>query len=182
MSKFKCLETVKIREEPSTGSDANGRIYAGNIVEFQNFVENDDRIWGKINDYEYCCIVDKYGQTYFSEIKDGDRNGNVSMLQKESIYNPVIESGCCFLCACYLGGLENIKEADKCWKWATDEEKVNASNSYVNMNKYDLAKEIAIKYGKQPRSGTIVKGNNHFYVVDQNNNEIFNSVRPGYGH
>ena len=36
------------------------------------------------------------------------------------------------------------------------------------LKKYDLAKEIAEKYGRNYRNYKIVKGNNHFYVVDSN--------------
>ena len=88
------------------------------------------------------------------------------MLQKESNHKGVRISGCCFLCACYLGGLNDIDEADDCFDWATRNEKVRANDSYK----------------RNLRSGIIVKGNNHFYVTDQNGNEIFNSVKPNYGH
>ena len=93
-----------------------------------------------------------------------------------------------FLCACYLGGLNNIDEADDCFEWASTTKysgnltMVRRRDSYVNMNNKDLARAIAQRYDRQMRDGKIVHGNIHFYVVDHNGIEIFNSVRPGYGH
>ena len=140
------------------------------------------RIWGKLEENIYCCYRDNDGQIYFRLKEEGDENVFISMLQKESNHKGVRISGCCFLCACYLGGLNDIDEADDCLDWATRNEKVRANDSYVNIDKYELAKEIAKKYKRNLRSGIIVKGNNHFYVTDQNGNEIFNSVKPNYGH
>ena len=180
MPKYKCLDNVKIREGPSIQFDKIGNLYPGNIVEFQDFVGNEGRIWGQLNENQYCCYNDNDGQIYFRIIEEGDED--VSMLQKNSKYKGVRDSGCCFLCACYLGGLNNIKEADECFVWAFKNEKVNKKDSYVNINKYDLAKEIAELYNRNQRRGTIIKGNNHFYVIDDNGNEIFNSVKPNYGH
>ena len=75
-----------------------------------------------------------------------------------------------------------MSEVDDCFYQASKANKVRARDSYVNINKYDLAKEIAQRYDKQMRPGKIVYGNNHFYVVNEKKIEIFNSVSPGYGH
>ena len=40
--------------------------------------------------------------------------------------------------------------------------KVRKSDSFVNVEKHSLANEIAQKYGRSRRNGTITKGNNHF--------------------
>ena len=45
-----------------------------------------------------------------------------------------------------------------------------------------FAGEITNRYGRNRRSGRIVQGNNHFYVVNAGGVEIFNSISPGYGH
>ncbi len=103
------------------------------------------------------------------------------MLQKESKHDAVRKEGCCFLCCCYKGGLDNIDEADNCFTWALKKGLVR-DDSYVNINKDNFASKIAQMYNRKERSGTIVKGNNHFYVIDGNRNEIYNSVRPNYGH
>ena len=50
------------------------------------------------------------------------------------------------------------------------------------IDKHVLAGEIANKYERNRRSGKIVKGNNHFYVINHGGVEIFNSIYPGYGH
>ena len=104
------------------------------------------------------------------------------MLQKNAGYKAVKKSGCCFLCACYLGGLNNIDEANLIFEWATKTKKVQASDAYVLINKYTLANEIAQITGRSRRSGKIVEGNNHFYVIDDQGNEIYNSAGPGFGH
>ena len=112
------------------------------------------------------------------------------MLQKDSTFRAVQKEGCNFLCACYLGGLNTIDEADECFEWASTtpisknskQTKVRRSDSYVNMDKNALADEIAQRYGRIRRDGTVIKGNNHFYVVDDKGNEIFNSSGPGRGH
>ena len=80
-----------------------------------------------------------------------------------------------------MGGLNNINEADDCWSWAVNNKKVRGEDSYVLVDKYSLANEIANRYQRSRRGGTIVKGNNHFYVTN-GRFEIFNSISPGYGH
>lgn len=183
MAICECMDTVKVREGPSTEFSDIGRVYPGDIVQFQSFTENEGRVWGEIDYDKYCCVVDTNGSKYFKIREDGGNvSGNVSMLQKNSKFGAVRKSGCCFLCACYLGGLNNINEADDCWDWATDNNKVRASDSYVNIDKYKLATQIAERYGRNERSGKIIKGNHHFYVIDNNGTEIFNSAGPGYGH
>ena len=44
---YKCLDTVKIREEPSIQSNKIGNLYPGNEVQFQQFVENMGKIGRK---------------------------------------------------------------------------------------------------------------------------------------
>ena len=97
------------------------------------------------------------------------------------MHSAVRKEGCCFLCTSYLVGLNNFNEADECWEWATSQEKVR-DDSWVNINKDVFAGEITNRYGRNRRSGRIVQGNNHFYVVNAGGVEIFNSISPGYGH
>ena len=103
------------------------------------------------------------------------------MLQKDSGHEAVKKEGCCFLCCCYKRGLNTIQEADTCFYWALDNNKVRG-DSYVQINKDTFAKEIAEKYGRSVRPVKFVKGKNHFYLVDEQGNEVYNSVKPGYGH
>lgn len=109
----------------------------------------------------------------------------MSFKQKDSGHPAVRKSGCCFCCCCYLGGLDTIDEVDGCFFWAIEEENkfAKASDAYVNIDKDTLADKIATKYHKTRRAGNIVanKARDHFWV-EQNGNEIYNSVRPGYGH
>ena len=182
--KVQFTTTVKARDGPSTW-DTNSFFnkYSGDVVIATNVIEYDDRKWVEFNergDTYYSCIEDENGSQY-AKLLEGN-NSNCSMLQKNSNYAAVRKEGCCFLWACYLGGLNDIDEADKCFAWAIKERKVRERDSYVNIDKYSLAKQIAEKYKRTQRDGNIVKGKGHFYVTDSNGNEIFNSIRPGYGH
>ena len=76
--------------------------------------------------------------------------------------------GYCFLCSCYLGGLKNINEVDDCFDWASNYGKDRKNYSYVNTEKYSLAKEISQRYGRNYRNYQIVKGNNHFNYASIN--------------
>ncbi len=189
---FKFTTTVNIREKPSTYADIVYKKYRGDIVKPYDFKENEDRIWGLFYDDDvtlYFCAKDTNGEMYIQEVNESTNSSEVRILQKESKYEPVRKEGCCFCCACYLGGLNNINEVDNCFQWASttpiepgrQTNKVR-SDSYVNMDKYKLAEEIAQRYGREMRSGTIVYGKNHFYVVDNYGNEIFNSAGRLQGH
>ena len=179
MTKYKCNTTVKIRDDISTQANELGKIYPGNIVEIYEFYDNEGRIWADIGENQFCCYKDNNGDIFFDELT---QNNDISMLQKNAGYKAVKKSGCCFLCACYLGGLNNIDEANLIFEWATKTKKVQASDAYVLINKYTLANEIAQITGRSRRSGKIVEGNNHFYVIDDQGNEIYNSAGPGFGH
>ena len=103
------------------------------------------------------------------------------MLQKKSGHEAVRKEGCCFLCCCYKGGLNIIQEADDCFYWALKKKKVKG-DAYVLIDKDTFANEIAERYTRNVRPVKFVKGDNHFYLVDQYGNEVYNSVRPNYGH
>ena len=181
----KFLTTVNVRDEPSTDGRVAFKKYEGNIVNIINRFVNEDRIWISFEEdgsEYYCCEIDSDGSIYIkvSEKSQSFNETEVNMKQKESSYEAVQNEGCCFLCACYLGGLNNIEEADECFEWATKKGKVRSSDSYVLIDKYKLANDIAELYGRNKREGEIIKGKNHFYVVN-NGIEVFNSIRPGYG-
>ena len=178
---------VNARDGPSTQDNIKFTKNNGDIVNVIDIIDNDDRKWVKFNEggeTYYCCFEDEDNSRYaiLFEDNNSNNNSNCPMLQKNSSYGAVRKEGCCFLCACYLGGLNNIEEADDCFEWATQEGKVRAEDSYVKIDKYTLASQIATKYNRTKREGNIVKGKNHFYVTDSNGNEIFNSAGPGYGH
>ena len=109
----------------------------------------------------------------------------MSFKQRDSGHAAVKKEGCCFCCCCYLGGLDNIQEVDGCFYWAIENNhNYVRGDAWINIDKYDLADKIASKYNKNRRQG-IIKTNgkrSHFWVEDANHNEIYNSVRPGYGH
>ena len=79
MATCECMDTVKIREGPSTEFSDIGRVYPGDIVQFQSFTENEGRVWGEIDYDKYCCFVDTNGSKYFKIREDGGNvSGNVS--------------------------------------------------------------------------------------------------------
>jgi hypothetical protein len=188
---YRFITTVNIRKGPSTSSDCIGKKRSGDIVEVTYFIENEGREWGIFEEHGeecYFCARDTNDEYYIVQCNQSTYSTENEMLQNTSSYNAVKKEGCNFLCACYLGGLNNIDEADDCFEWASTTKysgnltMVRRRDSYVNMNNKDLARAIAQRYDRQMRDGKIVHGNNHFYVVDHNGIEIFNSVRPGYGH
>ena len=177
------LTTVRVRAGPSTTTEIVAKYCKGDTVKYDSLVENEGRLWisyiGRSGNRWYYCARDNTGEWYIN-IKESEKCD--SLYQKSSRHSAVRNWGCCFLCACYLGGLNNINEADDCFDWASNCGKVRKSDSYVNAEKYSLAKEISQRYGRNYRNYKIVKGNNHFYVVDWNGNEVFNSMGFGWGH
>ena len=81
-----------------------------------------------------------------------------------------------------LGGLNNINEADECFDWACNQGKVRRSDSYVLVDRHSLEKEIAQRYNRNYRDYKIVPGKHHYYAIDSNGKEIYNSAGFGYGH
>ena len=109
----------------------------------------------------------------------------MSFTQKSSGHIAIQKEGCCFCCCCYLGGLNTIQEVDDCFCWAIQKENnyVRSSDSWVNIDKNRLANLIAKHYNRTRRSGTITtnRKRSHFWVED-NGKEVYNSVRPEFGH
>ena len=175
--------TVKKRYDCSIYAKDEGCKYRGDVVEVIDFVENEGKTWIKFEEdgeIFYCCAING-SDHYISFNSNSSSSSAVNMNQNSSQHSPVKKEGCCFLCACYLGGLNNIDEADECYIWASKNGWVDSyDNPFVN-GKYELADAIAKKYGRQKRSGKIVKkeGGYHFFVVD-NGKEVFNSIRIGY--
>ena len=180
------LTTVNIRTMPSISTNIVGIYYNGDTFNYDYTVENEGRLWityiANSGIRRYCCAKDTNGDWYISINQGGGRYyQGIQIYQKNSRHNAVRREGCCFLAACYLGGLNNISECDDCFDWAVNCGKVRKRDSYVNIEKHSLGREIAQKYGRACRSGTIVKGNNHFYVMD-GRREVFNSMGVGWGH
>ena len=196
------LDTVNVRTQPSISSEIVAKYYKGESVSYDNIIENEGRLWityiGRSGNRRYCCARDITGEIlidnsiiHYSNINSNNtinsnnnsNNNNVfPFLQKQSKYAALRMEGCLFCAACFLGGLNNINEVDECFEWAVQNGKVRGKDCYVNINRVDLARQIAEKYGREYKDYNIVKGNNHFYVVDTNGNEVYNSAGPGWGH
>jgi hypothetical protein len=185
MSRVKFITTVIIRDEPSSSGEKLGKIYSGQTIDVIETYPYDNELWVSFNldgETVFCCVFQN-GEYFIEFNYNGEvsNSSNSMMPQNESEYEAVRQSGCCFLCACYLGGLNNIQEADKCFEWAVEKKKVKGNDAFVNMDKVKLAEQIAQHFGRQQRQGNFEYGNGHFYVVN-NGVEVFNSVSPGYGH
>ena len=203
-------DTVNVRSQPSISSEIVAKYNKGESVIYDNIIENEGRLWityiGGSGNRRYCCARDITGKIlidnsiiHFSNINslnnannnsnniihsnNNSNNNNVfPFLQKQSKYAALRMEGCLFCTACFLGGLNNINEVDECFEWAVENGKVSGKDCYVKINRLDLARQIAEKYRRGYRNYNIVKGNNHFYVVDTNGNEVYNSAGPGWGH
>ena len=182
------LTTVKVRVKPSTSAQDLDSYSAGQTVNYDNTVENEGRLWisyiGGSGNRRYCCARDYDGE-WLIDLGGGSSFGGSSSKficfnQNNSQYNAVRKEGCCFLCCCYLGGLNDILECDDCFQWALKNDYVE-SDSFVK-GRDRLINAIVNEFGRARRTGEIVKGNGHFYIIDENGNEIFNSIKKGYGH
>ena len=93
--------------------------------------------------------------------------------------------GCNFMACCVLGGLTTSKQINDAHKWALDKGFIR-NDCYVNLYYKDFAKKISEQFkttyhSEWDRGGSAKVG--HFWVVDGNGNEIFNSAGLGYhGH
>ena len=96
-----------------------------------------------------------------------------------------LHSGCNFMACCVIGGLTSNEQILKAHEWALKNKYIRTDN-YVNMSPYDFAKKISEEFkttyhSEWKRGGSGEVG--HFWVVDSNGNEIFNSAGLGYyGH
>ena len=186
------LTTVRVRAGPSTSTETVARYCNGDTVNYDKTVENEGRLWisyiARSGNRRYCCAKDTSGEWYI-DLGNGpgpqpqpQPSGFTCFYQKNSRYNAIRNSGCCFLSACFLGGLNNLNECDDCFDWASNCGRVRKSDAYVNAEKHGLGREIAQRYGRDYRDYKIVKGRNHFYVIDGNGHEVFNSMGQGWGH
>ena len=167
--------------------DKTGEIYIDNVVKNDDNINSHNRSNNNNNNnHNDNNNNDKYNNNNNDNNNNNNNNNDNTnvfpFLQKQSKYAVVRKEGCLFCTVCFLGGLNNINEVDECFEWAVEGWKVRGKDCYVNIEKYDLAKQIAEKYGRNYRNYKIIEGNNHFYVVDSNGNEIYNSAGAGWGH
>ena len=96
-----------------------------------------------------------------------------------------LKSGCNFMACCVMGGLTTNDQIMKAHEWALKNNYIRSDN-YVNMSPYDFAKKVSQEFQTTYHSEWKRGGSSevhHFWVVDENGNEIFNSAGLGYhGH
>ena len=93
-----------------------------------------------------------------------------------------LKSGCNFMACCVIGGLTTNAQIMKAHEWALKNNYIRNDN-YVNMSPYDFAKKISQEFQTTYHSEWKRGGSSevhHFWVVDGNGNEIFNSAGLGY--
>ncbi len=92
-----------------------------------------------------------------------------------------MRQGCLFMAACVVGGLGSDKEIMMARTWAVQNKYIRDSDTYVNMSARELAKKIAKKFKtKYHAKWRFAHSTHHWWVVDENNREIFNSAGLGY--
>ena len=92
-----------------------------------------------------------------------------------------MRQGCLFMAACVVGGLGSDKEIMLARKWAVQNKYIRDSDTYVNMSARELAKKIAKKFKtKYHAKWRFAHSTHHWWVVDENKREIFNSAGLGY--
>ena len=92
-----------------------------------------------------------------------------------------MRQGCLFMAACVVGGLGSDKEIMMARKWAVQHKYIRNSDTYVNMSARELAKKIAKKFKtKYHAKWRFAQSTHHWWVVDENKREIFNSAGLGY--
>ena len=92
-----------------------------------------------------------------------------------------MKQGCLFMSACVIGGLGSDKEIMAARKWAVQNKYIRDSDTYVNMSARELAKKIAKKFKtKYHDKWHFAQSTHHWWVVDENKREIFNSAGLGY--
>ena len=89
-----------------------------------------------------------------------------------------LKEGCNFMACCVIGGLTTDQEILKAHDWALVHNYIRSDN-YVNISYSDFAKKISEEFKTTyhddwKRGGSAEQG--HFWVVDGNGKEIFNSA------
>ena len=92
------------------------------------------------------------------------------------------KAGCNFMACCVLGGLTNDDQIKKAHEWALGNKYIG-KDDFVKLNYRDFAKKISEQFkttyhSEWDRGGSTKK--HHFWVVDGNGKEIFNSAGLGY--
>jgi hypothetical protein len=65
----------------------------------------------------------------------------------------VRESGCMFLCCCYIANIEDIGTCDDAWRRSVQNGWVRNNDSYCNVSRYNLANKLNGIYGRGIKQG-----------------------------
>ena len=196
------VNRLNVREGPSTNSKTIAHYEAGDIIKSENLLmENEGRIWLRYrsnsgND-RYICAINNDGSVYIEVASNvpGPRNlGNfvsnnsrpnnsltgVPGIPKQSQFDYRIKNwGSCFLCTCVKGGLTTKEQCENCFNWGLSTNKIR-NDCYINCDKEQWAKDIAIKYGTTYHGDYIYNNNSYNFYLTQNGVEIFNPAGIGW--
>ena len=93
---------------------------------------------------------------------------------------PHMKEGCCFMSSCVKGGLSTTAQILDAYSWGLNTGKIR-SDTYIIVGREQFAKDISAKYGTTYHPDYIIKKNNrHFWIVNPNGKEIFNSAGLGW--
>ena len=94
---------------------------------------------------------------------------------------PGMREGCYFIGSCVIGGLGSDASIMAARSWAVNKGYIRDSDTYCNVDWSTLSQYIANNFGTTRHSNwRLQKGCNHYWVVDQNGKEVFNSAGLGY--
>ena len=93
--------------------------------------------------------------------------------QGSSSIGAVRSSGCMFLCCCYLANLHDIGTCDEAWKISVSKGWVSENDSYCNVSRYNLAKNLNGIYGKGIKEGLTFKQEKTHWVLYKDGKKVY---------
>ena len=86
--------------------------------------------------------------------------------------------GCFFMGCCVIGGLGNDAQIQLAYHWALNNGYINSKAWVTGCDGITLAKKISQHFGTTFHSGWALRdvNCNHYWVVDNNNREVFNAA------
>ena len=127
----------------------------------------------------FISILGINGQTFVSY------GTGVAGIPYQSQMLPTMKYGCLVLACCVKGGLGSRNQVINARNWALSQGYIRSDN-YVLIDSNTLAQRISQKYGTTYHSDLIIKkcvyggGSTHFYLVNSNGKEVFNSAGLGW--
>ena len=96
------------------------------------------------------------------------------MARQGSSSIPIVrQSGCMFLCCCYIANIEDIGTCDQAWNTCVARGWVRPSDSYCNVSRYNLANNLNGIYGRGIKPGLTFKLTGTHWELYRGNNKVY---------